>query len=49
MYHLLLLGSAALTLKSYHAAQESNFILFLVFMFMSNIFTIIARRERGNN
>lgn len=46
MYYLLLLGSAALTLKSYHAAQESDFTLFLIFITMSNVFTIIARAER---
>lgn len=46
MYLLWLFGAAALTVKAYYAAQESNFILFLIMIFMSNVFTLMSKRER---
>ncbi|WP_353096196.1 hypothetical protein [Tissierella praeacuta] len=46
MYFLLLICSAALILKAYYAAQTDNFILFIVCIFISNIFTLVARKER---
>lgn len=43
MYFLLLICSAALTLKAYYIAQEDNFFLFIAFIFISNVFEFIAR------